>query len=106
MQPAGLKALDERDREKSGRYSYEERSRGLERPYEEQLRGNEAAWRFFQAQAPSYQRTVSFWVMSAKREETRLRRLAVLIEGAAAGRRLNLLSPGAGQDKTRNEREA
>ena len=53
-----------------------------------EFRKNKAAWKFFEAQAPSYRRTARHWVMSAKREETRDRRLATLIEKSAAGLRV------------------
>jgi uncharacterized protein YdeI (YjbR/CyaY-like superfamily) len=87
MRPAGLKAFEERTEEKSGLYSYEQRHDiKLDSVYEEKLRANEEAWAFFRAQAPWYQRAATLWVMSAKKEETRLRRLATLIEDSVQGR--------------------
>jgi uncharacterized protein YdeI (YjbR/CyaY-like superfamily) len=83
MQPAGLKVFQARDPKKSGRYSFEQRPQKLDAAYERKFRANEKAWAYFQAQPPWYQRTSSFWVMSAKQEETRLRRLAILIEDSA-----------------------
>jgi uncharacterized protein YdeI (YjbR/CyaY-like superfamily) len=88
MEPPGLKAFAARDEAKSRQYSYEERSRKLDDAYEEQFRANESAWTFFQAQPPGYRKTASWWVMSAKREETRRRRLATLISESEQGRRL------------------
>lgn len=88
MQPAGLKAFNERDQAKSRQYSYEERARKLDDAYEEQFRANTKAWDFFQAQAPYYRRVATWWVMSAKKEETRLKRLSALIEECEQGRRL------------------
>ena len=88
MQPAGLKIFAERDRKKSGVYSYETRPRQLEGHYAEKFQANKNAWDFFQAQAPSYQRTAAWWIISAKKEETRLRRLAKLMERSAQGNRL------------------
>ena len=88
MQPAGLRAFQARDTAQAQLYSYEARSRPLAEPYADQLQANPKAWAYFQAQAPSYQRTASWWVMSAKKEETRLRRLATLIADSEAGRRL------------------
>jgi uncharacterized protein YdeI (YjbR/CyaY-like superfamily) len=76
MRPAGLAAF--RAGVKS-RYSFESRPRALAPSYLKALRANERAWRFFEAQAPWYRRTAAFWVMSAKRPETRARRLDVLI---------------------------
>jgi uncharacterized protein YdeI (YjbR/CyaY-like superfamily) len=63
--------------------------------YERQFKANRAAWKFFQAQAPWYQRTSSFWILSAKQEETRQRRLATLIDDSEKGRRLSMLTPKA-----------
>jgi uncharacterized protein YdeI (YjbR/CyaY-like superfamily) len=89
MHPIGLKAFEARDEEKSKQYSYEARSRGLDAAYEKRLTENEKAWAFFQAQPLSYQRVASWWVMSAKKEGTRLKRLATLIEDSAQGRRVS-----------------
>jgi uncharacterized protein YdeI (YjbR/CyaY-like superfamily) len=88
MQPSGLKAFGEGDEKKSKLYSCEERVRKLDDAYEEQFRANKEAWDFFQAQPPGYQRSATWWIMSAKREETRLRRLAALIAGSQKGQRL------------------
>ena len=63
--------------------------------YEKQFKANRAVWEFFCAQAPWYQRTSSFWVVSAKQEETRKRRLATLICDSEKGRRLGILTPKA-----------
>ena len=95
MQPPGLAAFEARDEAKTEQYSHEARTRGLDEPYEQMLRENPAAWEFFQAQPPGYRRLASWWVMSAKKEETRRKRLATLIEDSAAGRRIAGLSkPG------------
>jgi uncharacterized protein YdeI (YjbR/CyaY-like superfamily) len=92
MQSAGLKAFEARSRTVA-QYSYENTTQ-LDEPYAGMLRTNDAAWRFFEAQPPSYRRVASFWVMSAKREETRLKRLQSLIEASEAGRRFGgLVSP-------------
>lgn len=69
-------------------YSYEARDGELNARRLREFRKNKAAWKFFTSQAPSYQRTARHWVMSAKREETRDRRLAKLIETSAAGHRI------------------
>ncbi|MEZ4671024.1 MAG: YdeI/OmpD-associated family protein [Anaerolineae bacterium] len=64
-------------------------------PSEQALRANPAAWVFFRAQAASYQRAASWWVVSAKKEETRLKRLNQLIAESASGLRLaQFVSPG------------
>ena len=87
MQPAGLKAFEHLKSEKSAIYSYEQRKTArLEATHEEQFRSNKKAWDFFQAQAPWYRRTAAFWVISAKKEETRLKRLQKLIEDSAQQR--------------------
>ncbi len=87
MQPAGLKTFQERDQNKSGVYSYEQRKNSqLDPAYENQLRANKKAWEFFQSRPPSYQQPAIWWVMSARQEETRLKRLAILIECSEQGR--------------------
>jgi uncharacterized protein YdeI (YjbR/CyaY-like superfamily) len=91
MQPAGLKAFEARDEARSTQYSYEERTRGLDAAYEQRFRANPRAWDFFQVQPPSYRKTAGWWVMSAKREETRLKRLATLIDDSEQGRWIALL---------------
>jgi uncharacterized protein YdeI (YjbR/CyaY-like superfamily) len=72
-------------------YTYENRPQQLSAEYEKQFRANKPAWEFFQSQAPYYQRTACAWVMTAKKEETRLRRLVTLIEDSAQGRRLGMM---------------
>lgn len=86
MHPAGLAAFEARDPAKSEEYSYENRPYGLDGPYESELRANPAAWEYWQAQPPHYRRGSARWVMSAKREETRRKRLATLIADSEAGR--------------------
>ena len=93
MQPAGLRAFEAREEAKTGVYSYEAREAGVDRAVEERLRADPAAWDFFSGQPPWYQRAASHWVMSAKREETRLRRLATLIQDSANRRRVGALTP-------------
>ena len=88
MRPAGLEAFQKRKENKSGIYSYEQRSAELPPPYEKRLKQNKSAWDFFRAQPPSYRKLAFWWVVSAKREETRLTRLEKLIEESAKGRRV------------------
>jgi uncharacterized protein YdeI (YjbR/CyaY-like superfamily) len=88
MQPAGLKAFAARKEYRSGIYSYEQRSPELVEPYRGRLQRNKAAWRFFQAQPAGYRKQMNWFVVSAKREETRLKRLDKLIEASAKGQRL------------------
>ena len=78
MRPAGLKAYKTRNEKKSGVYSYEQRSVDLEEPYNGLLKRNRAAWSFMQSQPGSYRKTVNWWILSAKKEETRLKRLEQL----------------------------
>lgn len=88
MRPSGRKAFEARVENRSGVYSYEQRSAELDGDYGEEFRRNEEAWRFFQAQPASYRKAANWWVLSAKKEETRVRRLGKLIEDSAAGRRI------------------
>jgi uncharacterized protein YdeI (YjbR/CyaY-like superfamily) len=88
--PAGIAAFERREPTASG-YSYEEAERGLDPEYEKTFRRNKRAWAFFEAMAPGQRKVATYWVMSAKKEETRQRRLAQLIELAAEGRKIPLL---------------
>jgi uncharacterized protein YdeI (YjbR/CyaY-like superfamily) len=85
MRPAGLAAFERRRDDRTGVYSFEREEHELPPEYEEHLRANAAAAEYFEAKAPWYRRTAVHWVMSAKREETRRRRLAQLIEDSANG---------------------
>jgi uncharacterized protein YdeI (YjbR/CyaY-like superfamily) len=87
MRPAGLKAFAERTDKKSGVYAYEQRNAAeLDAADEQQLRANTQAWDFFQAQPAWYRKTAIWWVISAKQEATRRKRLATLIDDSAHGR--------------------
>ena len=97
MTPAGLKAFEARKENKSGIYSYEQRRAELEEPYNSLLQQNEAAWTFFQSQPPSYRKGVSWFILSAKQEATRLKRLEKLIEYSAKGERLPEFRIGEGK---------
>jgi len=92
VQPAGRAAFEARRPGDTG-YSYEERNAATLAPADEKrFRANAAAWNFFNSQPPSYRGIASFWVVSAKKEETRQRRLTTLITDSAAGRRLSQLA--------------
>lgn len=93
MHPAGFKAYAARIENKSGIYSYEQRSAELVEPYRGLLKKDRAAWNFFQAQPASYRKAVSWWIISAKQEETRVRRVEKLIAYAAQGQRLPEFTP-------------
>lgn len=88
MRPTGLTAYKARRENKSGIYSYEQRRPRLEEPYNQLLRKHKVAWDFFQAQPASYRKAISWWILSAKREETRLRRLEKLKVFSAKGERV------------------
>jgi uncharacterized protein YdeI (YjbR/CyaY-like superfamily) len=92
MMPAGLKAFAARSSAKSGVYSFENRPRELSRALQRQFKSDRAAWDFFQQQPPGYRRLACFFVMSAKQEETRQRRLARLMSDSKQGRRLGVIS--------------
>jgi uncharacterized protein YdeI (YjbR/CyaY-like superfamily) len=97
MHPAGLAAFARRSDDRSAIYSYEQRRSAQLGPAEEaELRANPAAWAHFEAQTPSYRRAAAHWVMSAKREETRRRRLEQLVAESAQGRRPRALIPPGG----------
>lgn len=90
MRPHGLRVFQNRNRKKSGPYSFEQRRAiALTPRHAKLLRVVRRAWTHFQAQVPWYRRTAAFWVESAKREETRLRRLRLLIAASAAGRSID-----------------
>jgi uncharacterized protein YdeI (YjbR/CyaY-like superfamily) len=88
MQPAGLKAFQAREENRSGIYSYEQRSPELTDQYGTILKQNLVAWKFFQVQPPSYRKAANWWVVSAKKEETRLKRLEKLIQYSTRGERI------------------
>lgn len=88
MQPTGLKAFEARQENRSAIYSYEQRSPELPAQYQKKLKKDLAAWKFFQAQPPSYRKAANWWVLSAKKEETRLKRLDQLIQYSTRGQRI------------------
>jgi len=97
MRPAGRKAFERRTDERSAIYSYEQRTKARFSPEADRsFRANKKAWAFFQAQAPSYRRAATWWVISAKRAETRKKRLATLIRDSQDGRSIRPLSRRAG----------
>jgi uncharacterized protein YdeI (YjbR/CyaY-like superfamily) len=93
MAPAGLRAFEGRKAAKSGTYSYENAPRDFEGEERKALQADPDAWSFWQAAPAGYRRIATWWVFSAKRQETRDRRLAQLIEESAAGRRIDQLTP-------------
>ena len=88
MQASGLKAFDARQENRSGIYAYEQRSPELPPEYQKLLKNNKAASRFFEAQPASYRKLVTWYVVSAKKEETRLKRLGEVVKHSANGDRI------------------
>ncbi len=86
VHPAGIAAFERRRPVSSGTYSYETAPRDLPRYFEHQLREVPDAWADWQARSPSYRRAATWWVLSAKRDETRERRMRQLVQDCAAGR--------------------
>src|ERR1051326_8374436 len=91
MHAAGLAAFERRAPERTGIYSFENAPRELSSEYQKEFRRHKKAWEFFQTYPPYLKKQVSYWVMSAKKEETRASRLRRLIESAAKGERIGVL---------------
>jgi uncharacterized protein YdeI (YjbR/CyaY-like superfamily) len=94
MAPSGLQAYEARDPEKSGRYSFERDEAKLSEEQAAEFRAHCDAWTFWIAQPPGYRKQATWWVVSAKREDTRARRLATLIADSAEGLRIKQLRRG------------
>ena len=92
MHPAGLKAFNERDKKKTKLYSFENKPQELEPSFLKLFKANTQAWNFFQLQPPGYKKVSIHWVTSAKREETKLKRLNTLIEDSANHKRLKIVT--------------
>ena len=92
MRPAGVAAFEARDPERTAIYSYERAAAALDDASMARFRSVPGALDFFEAQSPSYRRGALYWVLSAKRPETRERRLATLIDDSASGRRIKQLA--------------
>ena len=88
MKPAGVQAFEARETKKTGIYAYENRPTELDEEFAKTFRRNAAAWAFFQAQPTSYRKMASWWVTSAKKDDTRQKRLARLIADSTAGKRI------------------
>jgi uncharacterized protein YdeI (YjbR/CyaY-like superfamily) len=92
MRPPGLQAFARRSADRCEIYTYQQRQGAqLSVAYVKKFRSHKKAWKFFQAQPPWYQRTASWWVIRAKREQTRRKRLAQLMEDSAHHRSLGQL---------------
>ena len=88
MQPAGAKAFAARKENKSGVYAYEQRRPQLEEPYAGLMNKNAVASEFFDKQSPYYRKTMSWYIMSARKDETRMLRLQKLMDACAKGKKL------------------
>jgi uncharacterized protein YdeI (YjbR/CyaY-like superfamily) len=97
--PAGIRAFEARTVDNTGIYAYENRPADLPPAYLARLQANEAAWRWWQAQRPGYRRVATWWVVSAKQEATRERRLGQLIEDCAAGLMIKQQRYGTANDE-------
>ena len=91
MTAAGQGAFERRDPAATAKYSFEREAPSFTPALLKVFRSNPAAWKFFQSQPPGYRRLMTFWVVSAKKDETRAQRLARLMKDSAARRRIGLL---------------
>ena len=88
MKPTGLAVFEKRAASQQDGYSYERKDAHLDAAMEKTFRANKAAWTYWEAQPPGYRRLLSWYVISAKREETRAKRLAHLIAACVEKKRL------------------
>lgn len=88
MHPAGMKAFEKRDEKRSAIYSYERAMPAFAPADEKRFRANKDAWKYFSEQPPGYRKLATYWVVSAKKDETRARRLDKLIDISAQKKRL------------------
>jgi uncharacterized protein YdeI (YjbR/CyaY-like superfamily) len=93
MRPAGLKAFETREEKRSGVYSFEQQSIEFESVQERRFQACTAAWEFFLSRPPWYRRAATWWVINAKREETREKRLSTLIGDSEKSRTVSHLTP-------------
>ncbi|HEY9176826.1 MAG TPA: YdeI/OmpD-associated family protein [Flavipsychrobacter sp.] len=93
VHPKGIAAYERRKDDKSAIYSFEQHKDNIKLPpeFEAEFKKNKQAWKFFHSSAPSYQRAAIWWVISAKREATRINRLHTLIIDSEAGLRIKEL---------------
>ena len=93
MTPAGLAAFERRDEKRTAKYSFEAAEAKLDAAALKKFRANRKAWEYFSARPPGYRRTATFWVMSARQQSTRDRRLDALIAASDEGRPVPPLAP-------------
>ena len=92
MKESGLKIFHSFDKKKTNRYSFEQKTVKLSSEFEKQFKANKKAWEYFQSMPPSYRKPAMWWVMSAKQEETRIRRMNTLIADSEAGIKIKVLT--------------
>jgi uncharacterized protein YdeI (YjbR/CyaY-like superfamily) len=98
MHESGLKVFRDRDVKKTNRYSFEREQVQLAPAMEKRFRTNPRAWEFFQKQPPGYRRTILWWIMSAKQEATREKRLGIAIETSEQEARVDFMRPGKSRE--------
>jgi uncharacterized protein YdeI (YjbR/CyaY-like superfamily) len=91
MHPAGVKAFEARREPEPGTYTYETRPTDLPDDLAAVFRKNRAAWAFWRAQTPGYRKSMTWWIVQGKQEQTRLRRLDALIAESAKGIKIDVL---------------
>jgi uncharacterized protein YdeI (YjbR/CyaY-like superfamily) len=97
MTPAGIRAYEE-NKGRSGVYAYENAQAALTKAETALLKRNKAAWADWEKRPPGYRKVVLHWITTAKKPETRARRLATLIEDSAAGRKIGVVEIGRKKD--------
>jgi uncharacterized protein YdeI (YjbR/CyaY-like superfamily) len=104
MTPAGLAAFARHDASAARRYSFENRPQDLPLDARAVLKANAAAWASWEKHPPGYRRLATWYVVSAKREDTRARRLAELVERLARGERLRQITSPGSENRARKKR--
>ena len=99
MKLPGIEAYQKRTDARTGVYSFERETASLEPAMVKEFRKNTAAWKFFEAQPPYYRRLAAWYVINAKRQETRDSRLKSLIDNSGRGERLPQFRPSSGKSK-------
>ena len=88
VKPAGLEVFKNRDVKKDQQYSFEQAKVKLPKDFEKKIKSNKKAWDSFNKFPPSARKLSTWWVISAKREETKLKRLDILIQCSEEGRKI------------------
>jgi uncharacterized protein YdeI (YjbR/CyaY-like superfamily) len=91
--PSGMRAFERRDEKRSELYSYERKTAAVDAATLARFQREKKAWQWFTTQAPWYQRVAAHWVTSAKRPETREKRLGTLIACSKKGERISATLP-------------